>query len=60
MEDKSVTITDESHYNVVIPRYAGVPTMDLRKDLSPIMRANPKSHNFTWNEKDILKHMRIR
>ena len=31
----------------MIPRYAGVPTTDLRKDLSPMILANPKSHSFT-------------
>ena len=29
-------------------RYAGVPTMDFRKDFLPIILAQPKSHNFTY------------
>lgn len=34
--------------SIKLPRYAGVPTTDLRNDFSPIILANPKSHSFTW------------
>lgn len=35
-----------------LPRYAGVPTTDRRKDFSPIIRANPKSHNLTCGKSE--------
>ena len=35
------------------PRYAGVPTTERRKDFSPMIRAKPKSHNFTCGKQRI-------
>lgn len=31
-------------------KYAGVPTIERRKDFSPIIRAKPKSQSFVWGK----------
>lgn len=39
-----------------IPKYAGVPTTDLLKDFSPMIRANPKSQSLTYNYISVSLH----